>query len=76
MQTVLNIFLQIQRPPALLWAKIVSADIFLVSGHTKLSKSVGNFLGPSGLFYGSFAPTLQASAGSIARYFRVRRCIY
>ena len=65
-----------QRPQVLLRSKIVSADVFLVSGHKNLSNSVGIFLRPSGLFYGSFVPTLRVSAGSFAAYFRVRRCTY
>ena len=42
---------QNQRPQVLLRTKFASADIFLILGYKNLSKSVENFLGPSGLKY-------------------------
>ncbi len=56
-------------PQALSRAKFVTDLFFSIHRHKNLSESVGIFLGPVGLTYGSFIPTLGVTAGTFSWQF-------
>ena len=65
----LKVFRQNRWPQALSRAKFVTDLFFSIYRHKNLSESVGIYLGPIGLTFGSFIPTLGVTAGTFARHF-------
>ena len=67
---------QNQRPQVLLRTKFVSADIFLILGYKNLSKSVENFLGPSGLKYRNQSSKIRVKGQRCKILQKVEKKIY